>query len=508
MVPGWFKPCYFIKGGSDFPSLVSANYKTLPAYPNGHRALDARVVRLLRLSGGAGAPPASAYYELVRKGAIVELLEELHRIYGPVVRIGPEELHFNDPRAFEDIYSVGSKLTKPQYYYQAFNTESTFGYIDVREAKQRKDVMRPLFSRKAILQLEGVIQSSIDQLIAALLSYSPSSPANLQSGYHSTSMEIITTYCFARSYGVVSFPHFEHPTIRAISSIKLIPLIMQHFPFTVPLIKGMPRWLARKLGSVSRAYAMFANDLASQIDALLEDSTGLERAEHQIIYHHLLNTEGGRPSRSSLIDEARSMVIAGTETVGNTCAVGTFRILSDPGVYARLVKELHQAWPDVEARVGFETLEKLPYLTAVIKESLRLSHGVVSPLPRVVHLPTDIGGAAVPANTIVSMGATFMHYNPEVFSDPFKFRPERWLDKDASHLHEMEQHLVPFSKGPRSCLGINLAWAELYLILANVFRKIDMEIYDTTAEDFKFKAYFTPKNRGKPLRVRVRGKKE
>lgn len=79
--------------------------------------------------------------------------------------------------------------------------------------------------------------------------------------------------------------------------------------------------------------------------------------------------------------------------------------------------------------------------------------------------------------TVVSMGCTFMHYNENVFPDPYTFSPERWIQKQHP---EMENYLVPFSRGPRMCLGINLAWCELYLILGNVFRKLDLELYETS----------------------------
>lgn len=56
--------------------------------------------------------------------------------------------------------------------------------------------------------------------------------------------------------------------------------------------------------------------------------------------------------------------------------------------------------------------------------------------------------------TIVAMSAMFMHHDADVFEDPRAFRPERWLDQSVEKAHMMERFLVPFSKGPRSCLGI------------------------------------------------------
>ncbi len=103
----------------------------------------------------------------------------------------------------------------------------------------------------------------------------------------------------------------------------------------------------------------------------------------------------------------------------------------------------------------------------MIKESLRVAHGVVHPLPRVVG-PTDtnIGGFSVPAGVcafvrryfmrltcvqaVVSMSATFVHHDANIFPDPHVFRPERWLNTTK----DLDQHLVSFSKGPRMCIGL------------------------------------------------------
>jgi len=182
--------------------------------------------------------------------------------------------------------------------------------------------------------------------------------------------------------------------------------------------------------------------------------------------------------------------------------VGVFQVIRNKQVYSTLINELEAAWPDKDATMAFEGLEKLPYLTAVIKESLRLFSGVVSPTPRIVGpSSTRIAGVDVPAGTSVSISSPFLHHNPDIFRDPMKFIPERWLQSNS---RELENFLVPFSRGPRSCLGINLAWCELYLIIGNIFRKIDMEIYDTSIEDFKYKTYFLPVFTGKHFHAKVK----
>jgi cytochrome P450 len=99
------------------------------------------------------------------------------------------------------------------------------------------------------------------------------------------------------------------------------------------------------------------------------------------------------------------------------------------------------------------------------------------------------------------MGMSFLHLNPELFEDPHAFRPERWLEERGDK-ENLETWLIPFSKGSRSCVGLkcvmvitgriiaialltasfwkySLAWAELYLILGNMIRKLDMQVYNT-----------------------------
>ena len=104
------------------------------------------------------------------------------------------------------------------------------------------------------------------------------------------------------------------------------------------------------------------------------------------------------PSNESLYEEAQALMFAGTDTVGNALMVGTFHLLRQPDTLQKLKKELSSAWPSLNGvEPKLRDLEKLPYLNAVVKESLRVSSGVVAGLLRVVP-PTGarIAGVAVP----------------------------------------------------------------------------------------------------------------
>ncbi|THC89191.1 hypothetical protein EYZ11_011362 [Aspergillus tanneri] len=86
------------------------------------------------------------------------------------------------------------------------------------------------------------------------------------------------------------------------------------------------------------------------------------------------------------------------------------------------------------------------------------------------------------------------HFDPHVFKDPMQFRPERWLkDEDREQL---EKYLLSFSRGSRTCIGINLAHAELYLIFAHMFRRFNFCLDGTTDDEMELRDYYAPIARG------------
>lgn len=156
--------------------------------------------------------------------------------------------------------------------------------------------------------------------------------------------------------------------------------------------------------------------------------------------------------------------------------------------------------------------EKLPYLNAVIKESLRLAYGVSLRLPRVSPDKEMVYEQwTIPKGTSVSMTTVLIHLNPGVFADPSAFRPERWLeDKDG----RLDKYMVAFGSGSRICLGINLAWMELYLIVVGFWMKfgrveggLRMELFETDESDVEiFADGFFPlmKPESKGIRAQVK----
>ncbi|THU95911.1 cytochrome P450 [Dendrothele bispora CBS 962.96] len=435
----------------------------------------------------------AGYFNLVKGGQLLSHIEKLHLNYGPVVRVGPNTLHFSEPQAFTDIYTSGTTFKKSeQLYDDIFLTqEACHAFVDPQKARTRRIMLNPLFSRRAILKLRHAVQEKVDRLISRIKDYPHGGPVDLASAFRSLTLEIITEYCFATSYNSLEHPTFRHPLNLAVEQNVKNFWFTNYFTRLMRLSLATPIWIVKLIDPGFLVFLHMRQDLEGRIERYLEDDSALHAVEHETVFHHLIlpeNKDGSinrdlRPSKKSLLEEAFSLVGAGSDTVGNTCSTGAFFALNNPAICGRLKEELRQAWPDEDSAIDLDVLEQLPYLTAFIKESLRFSHGVVTPLPRV-------------AVSLFLRGTLRFLRIPKL---------SHLIDGWVLGSKELETYLVPFSKGPRMCLGINLAWCELYLILGTFFRKLDLNLYDTTIDDFKtFKELFVPVWEGKRLRVTVR----
>jgi cytochrome P450 len=149
-------------------------------------------------------------------------------------------------------------------------------------------------------------------------------------------------------------------------------------------------------------------------------------------------------------------------------------------VLRRLKDELESAKAKSGTILTLTDLERLPYLTAVLKEGLRLGYGATARSARVApDTSLKCGGWIIPAGTPVSMTIPITHHDESIFPNADAFNPNRWLGDDA---HRLDKYLVSFSKGSRSCIGINLAWAELYMCTAEIFSHYGSRDVQTTSD--------------------------
>ncbi|KAI3615269.1 benzoate 4-monooxygenase cytochrome p450 [Moniliophthora roreri] len=456
------------------------------------------------------------YYDTVAGARWVSHLQHLHEVYGPVVRVGPNELHFSDPAAYADIYSSPAKLPKDPHIYKvhAFGLPSNvFTEVDPKAHAVLKSMLGSFFSRQGILKLEGVIQDQINKLLSQLIQNHKTTPANMKYAFRAATFDIITRYTFRTNLDMTSYPSFKHPIMLTIDGRIRTKWVFRHFPFLVWLSKSVPKWLSGVLIPASTSQLGALQDMGQLVDEALRNANKQEAEEDQYekgdqdVFYTLIRNAGTKYrhviTREYLVSEGMDLRLAGSGTVANACTIGSRYLVKHPEVRRKLQTELDEVWPDKDQPMPLERLEKLPYLTAVIKESLRLSHGVVTPMSRVVSdVNVIIAGHAVPPGTVVGIANTFVHLNTDIFPDPTRFYPERWLDaKDNGR--SLDRYLVAFGKGPRTCLGINLAWSEMYMILGNIFRKLEFKNHNDLGREITFRDVWVPLWEGDVLSATV-----
>jgi len=185
--------------------------------------------------------------------------------------------------------------------------------------------------------------------------------------------------------------------------------------------------------------------------------------------------EKGEPlGRQELTAEALTQLIAGSDTTSNSSCALLYHAARTPGVIPKLQAELDAAIPSDVAVPTFEMVRDLPYLQAVINETLRIHSTSGIGLPRQV--PDDspglhLAGYFFPPGTVLSVPTYTMHHSREIWGpDADEFRPERWESVTARQKNAFN----PFSYGPRACVGRNVAEMEMKLIAATWARRYEV----------------------------------
>ncbi|KAL9619658.1 MAG: hypothetical protein Q9160_005764 [Pyrenula sp. 1 TL-2023] len=250
---------------------------------------------------------------------------------------------------------------------------------------------------------------------------------------------------------------------------------MKQIPWLVPALNQLPDWLIKIIHQPTAFFREQLGDYATQINQIVAGG-GKNNTSHVTVFHALRNDPDLPPEEkaaSRLVAEATSLVGAGTLTSAHMLSITSYHVLANPPVLEKLMEEVEEAFPDPRDSPNIPGLESLPYLSAVINEGLRISYGVLHRLTR-VHLdsPMRLKDWTIPPGTPVGMSPVFLHNDEDMFPNYRSFDPERWIEADKETHEAMIKRLSNFGHGSRQCAGMNLAYAELYLAISTVFRRL------------------------------------
>lgn len=213
--------------------------------------------------------------------------------------------------------------------------------------------------------------------------------------------------------------------------------------------------------------------------------------------HQNLPPEEVRHDR--LHHEAQTLIGAGVETVARTLTVACFHILDQPALRQRLTTELRESTSSAEDVLSWDALVKLPYLSACIEEACRLTYGIAQRRPRAFFDgPLVYQDWTIPPGTFVGMNNWDVSHDETIFPNSFAFIPERWLGEPlAPDGRPLRSYQIAFGKGTRGCVGIQFAYAQMYIGLAQFMRSDVVEravLYATDKSDVEMaRDQFVPK---------------
>jgi len=199
--------------------------------------------------------------------------------------------------------------------------------------------------------------------------------------------------------------------------------------------------------------------------------------------------------RQFLRDMAVTMILAGFDTT-SAALFWTIHLLAK---HADKQEKLRRELDDVSGDVDVASLVQLPYLQAVIHESLRL-YPPVWYVGREVMRDTTLRGFDIPQGAFMLASPYIVHRNPWIWSDPLMFQPERFLDGNGSPFNR--PGYIPFGTGPRFCIGRPLAMQEIAIVIQRLFSKFQFTSSSPVAPDLGTAFTLRPRNRVTFVRVK------
>lgn len=203
----------------------------------------------------------------------------------------------------------------------------------------------------------------------------------------------------------------------------------------------------------------------------------------------------GKLDNQELQDEVKTFLVAGHETTSTWCYWATYCLCQYPEIQERVFQDIIKHAPIKEGGndedIDIEIVEKMEYLDSFLKEVLRLYAPAGMILRHNVQEET-FGDTVIPADTRIVVPIYLVHRSPRYWKNPDVFQPERWLGDEPPYSNSYA--FLPFSHGPRNCIGYRFATMEAKLIMAPILRRVRFELIpELRNSEFKLTSYITVK---------------
>ncbi|TGO17744.1 hypothetical protein BTUL_0015g00800 [Botrytis tulipae] len=408
-------------------------------------------------------------------------LKAAHDKYGDIVRIAPGTLSYIKPQAWSNIYGykpngggVANFPKDPHFYNEMMLGRQTITLASDEEAIPIRRSLNSAFSHRSLLEQEPMMQQHIGRLMEQFEKQSAHSRSvDVRKWFTFSMFDINSDFGFGEDMGCVENGVY-HDWVKFVMDYFYAATLLHQCHKFWPL----SRLLALCIPESTRKMQVNHNDASLK---RVRKRIGTDTDRHDFMHYFLKQAKKEQLSNEVIEAQATVVILAGSETssVAETAAV--YHILTHPDIYKKLRKEIRSSFASIEDIKLQDVLSKLPYLEAVVQETLRIHAPLANGFTRWV--PDKNGaiicGQHVPRGTVVTINHYCSNTSKSNFRDPMSFIPERWMG-DATYTNDKREVVQPFSVGPRNCPGQQFALYIIKLTLTHLIWRFDLELGEGT----------------------------
>ncbi|MCJ1379491.1 hypothetical protein MMC17_002592 [Xylographa soralifera] len=394
----------------------------------------------------------------------------------PIVRIAPNHLSFNDHAAQKIIYGFGTKdlpsMTKDPRFFtpEVDHSMNIINECNKEEHARMRRMLSFAFSMSNLMRNEDILIRRTDEFLNAIgnvRSEDGNKGINIVRMFNYMTFNIMGEMSFGDSWDLQLKQQPEHRYHWA--DVIVNSTYMNDVMRAVVCVPGLFSLLEWFPPAHSR------RTLYRHADYATEHTEALQTNRKDFVYH-ILNAKGPAPNPKEIASHFNVIMMAGAVTTATFLSGVLYYLGHSHQALAKLQDELRTTFQCTEA-INSNGLLGCVYLNAVIEEGLR-----IYPPAGAAHLSRIIpkggcviSGSFIPEGTRVSVHPWSVLRDPTNFHSPSQFIPERWISTslEGQKGDQLETSL-PFSYGPRGCLGRNLAYLEMRMVLAKLFWKYDL----------------------------------
>uniref|UniRef100_A0A8C6XJH9 unspecific monooxygenase n=1 Tax=Naja naja TaxID=35670 RepID=A0A8C6XJH9_NAJNA len=307
--------------------------------------------------------------------------------------------------------------------------------------KRIRTVLSPTFTSGKLKEMLPIIQNYVKNLSVLLI-------------LGAYSMDVITSTSFGINTDSINNPKdpFVQQVKKLMTSSLLSPLFILSYvaPWLKPLLEKMNLSIFS-----NESMEFFARSITKLKEKRAQGAEKLRflgiRKWPPTFLSSLLHVG---LTDSEILSQAIIFIFAGYETVSSALSYLMYELAIQPDIQQKLQEEIEEVLPN-KAPITYEALMQIEYLDMVLSETLRMHPGI-SRLQRVCKNTIELNGITIPKGMAIVIPPVILHFNPEYWPEPERFRPERFSKEVKEQINPYTY--LPFGAGPRNCIGMRFAF--------------------------------------------------